>query len=81
MVDLKISLFWTGGQAVDEVFVCGGGAVGAACAYFLSRRGANVVMFIRTGVACAASGKSDGFLALDWCDRSSLEALATAALP
>ena len=30
----------------------------------------------RTGVACAASGKSGGFLAPDWCDGSPLEALA-----
>jgi hypothetical protein len=30
----------------------------------------------RTGVACAASGKSGGFLALDWCDSSPLEPLA-----
>jgi len=30
----------------------------------------------RTGVACAASGKSGGFLALDWCDGSPLAPLA-----
>ena len=30
----------------------------------------------RTGVACAASGKSGGFLALDWCDGTPLEPLA-----
>jgi hypothetical protein len=29
-----------------------------------------------TGLACAASGKSGGFLALDWCDGTPLEALA-----
>jgi hypothetical protein len=27
-----------------------------------------VIVVERTGVACAASGKSSGFLALDWCD-------------
>jgi glycine/D-amino acid oxidase-like deaminating enzyme len=59
-----------------KVVVCGAGAVGAACAYFLSRRGADVVVVERAGVACAASGKSGGFLALDWCDGSPLEALA-----
>ncbi len=30
----------------------------------------------RTAVGCAASGKSGGFLALDWCDGSALEPLA-----
>src|SRR4051812_27307094 len=29
-----------------------------------------------TTLACAASGKSGGFLALDWCDGTPLEALA-----
>jgi len=33
----------------------------------------------RTGVACAASGKSGGFLALDWCDNSPLGPLARAS--
>ena len=30
----------------------------------------------RTGLACAASGKSGGFLALNWCDGTPLQALA-----
>ena len=61
-----------------KIVICGGGAVGAACAWFLSRRGADVVVVVvveRAGVACAASGKSGGFLALDWCDGSPLEPL------
>ena len=33
-------------------------------------------MIERTGIANAASGKSGGFLALDWCDGSPVEALA-----
>ena len=33
-------------------------------------------MVERSGVACAASGKSGGFLALDWCDGSPLGPLA-----
>jgi glycine/D-amino acid oxidase-like deaminating enzyme len=33
----------------------------------------------RSGVACAASGKSGGFLALDWCDGSPLGPLARAS--
>ncbi|MCC2666000.1 MAG: D-amino-acid oxidase [Geminicoccaceae bacterium] len=59
-----------------RVLVCGGGVVGAAIAYFLSLRQVEAVVIERTGVACAASGKSGGFLALDWCDGSPLAALA-----
>ena len=59
-----------------RVLICGGGAIGASTAYFLSRRGADVTVVERTGIACAASGKSGGFLALDWCDGTPLEALA-----
>src|ERR1700716_1520193 len=59
-----------------RVLICGGGVIGASIAYFLSCRGVEVVVIESTGVACAASGKSGGFLALDWCDGSPLEALA-----
>jgi glycine/D-amino acid oxidase-like deaminating enzyme len=59
-----------------RVLICGGGVIGASLAYFLSRRGVQVVVIERTGVACGASGKSGGFLALDWCDGSPLEHLA-----
>ncbi|MFO1058326.1 MAG: FAD-binding oxidoreductase [Dongiaceae bacterium] len=59
-----------------RVVVCGAGAVGAAIAWALSRRGVAPVIVERTGVACAASGKSGGFLALDWCDGTPLAALA-----
>jgi glycine/D-amino acid oxidase-like deaminating enzyme len=59
-----------------RVLICGGGVIGAAIAYFLSRRGAEPVVIERTGLACAASGKSGGFLALDWCDGTPLAALA-----
>ena len=59
-----------------HVLICGGGAIGASLAYFLSRRGARVSVIESTGVACAASGKSGGFLARDWCDGSPLAPLA-----
>ena len=59
-----------------RVLICGGGVIGASIAYFLSRRGASAIVVEGTGLACAASGKSGGFLALDWCDGSPLEALA-----
>jgi glycine/D-amino acid oxidase-like deaminating enzyme len=58
------------------VVVCGAGVIGASVAYFLARRGVAVTVVERSGVACAASGKSGGFLALDWCDGSPLGPLA-----
>ncbi|HEY7203990.1 MAG TPA: FAD-dependent oxidoreductase [Methylomirabilota bacterium] len=65
--------------APRHVIVCGAGVVGAAIAYFLTRRGIAVTVVERTGVACAASGKSGGFLALDWCDGTPVEPLARAS--
>lgn len=59
-----------------RVLICGGGAIGASIAYFLSCRGVAATVIEGTGLACAASGKSGGFLALDWCDGSPLEGLA-----
>ena len=53
--------------------------MGASVAYFLARRGVAVTVVERSGVACAASGKSGGFLALDWCDDSALGPLARAS--
>jgi glycine/D-amino acid oxidase-like deaminating enzyme len=59
-----------------RVLICGGGVIGTSIAYFLSRRQVEAVVIERSGVACAASGKSGGFLALDWCDGSALAPLA-----
>jgi len=59
-----------------HVVVCGAGVMGAAVAHFLARRGVAVTVVERSGVACAASGKSGGFLALDWCDGTPLQSLA-----
>jgi glycine/D-amino acid oxidase-like deaminating enzyme len=53
--------------------------MGASVAYFLARSGVAVTVVERSGVACAASGKSGGFLALDWCDDSPLGPLARAS--
>ncbi len=50
--------------------------IGASIAYFLSERSVEAVVVERTGVANGASGKSGGFLALDWCDGSVLAPLA-----
>src|SRR3989442_1725824 len=63
----------------SRVVVCGAGVMGASVAYFLARRGVAVTVVERTGVACAASGKSGGFLALDWCDGTPLGPLARAS--
>src|SRR5215468_2752805 len=58
-----------------RIVICGGGAIGAAIAYFTSRGGARSTVIERHTVAGAASGKSGGFLALDWC-LSPLDGLA-----
>lgn len=59
-----------------RVVVCGAGVIGATLAYYLSRRGAKPIVVERIGVACAASGKSGGFIALDWCDGTPLQHMA-----
>lgn len=59
-----------------KVVVCGGGVIGVCTAYFLSKKGAAVTLVEKSSIACAASGKAGGFLALDWCDGGPLSALA-----
>lgn len=59
-----------------HVVICGGGVIGVCTAYFLARRGVNVTVVERAGIAAAASGKAGGFLALDWCRGTPLDALA-----
>jgi glycine/D-amino acid oxidase-like deaminating enzyme len=39
-----------------RVVICGGGVIGACTAYFLARRGIDVLVIERTEVAVAASG-------------------------
>src|SRR5260370_30160487 len=63
-------------MSAKRIVICGGGAIGVAIAYFLSRRGARPVVIERHAVAGAASGKSGGFLALDWCRDTPLDRLA-----
>src|SRR5262252_11100111 len=58
-----------------HIVICGGGAIGTAIAYFTSRGGARSTVIERHAVAGAASGKSGGFLALDWCRGSPLDQL------
>src|SRR5271169_6014621 len=59
-----------------RIVICGGGAIGAAIAYFTSRRGALPIVIERHEIAGSASGKSGGFLALDWCRGNPLDRLA-----
>src|SRR5262249_3416585 len=59
-----------------RIVICGGGAIGVAIAYFLSRRRPQPLVIERPEVAGSASGKSGGFLALDWCRGSPLDPLA-----
>src|ERR1044071_8005299 len=59
-----------------HVVICGGGVIGACTAYFLARGGIDVTVVERAEVASSASGKAGGFLALDWCAGSPLDALA-----
>ena len=59
-----------------RVLILGGGVIGTSIAYYLSARGAEAIVIERNAVACAASGKSGGFLALDWCDGTPLMHLA-----
>ena len=50
-----------------RVVICGGGIVGASCAYYLSLKGVRHITIVeKAGIACHASGKAAGFLARDW---------------
>ncbi len=59
-----------------RIIICGGGAIGAAIAYYAAQRGARPVVIEPHQVGGSASGKSGAFLALDWCRGSDLDQLA-----
>jgi len=63
-------------EQAPRIIVCGAGVIGASIAFHLTRAGAPCTIVERVEVAAAASGKSGGFLALSWNDRTALEALA-----
>jgi glycine/D-amino acid oxidase-like deaminating enzyme len=61
-----------------RMVICGGGAIGAAIAYFMSRSGARPIVIERHEVAGAASGKSGGFLALRLVPRQPARSIGAA---
>ncbi|MCL7023012.1 hypothetical protein MKW94_017102 [Papaver nudicaule] len=65
-----------GEQQQKRVIVCGGGVIGVCTAFFLAKKGAKVTLIEKSSIACAASGKAGGFLALDWCDGTPISKLA-----
>ncbi|MEM7130347.1 MAG: FAD-dependent oxidoreductase [Chloroflexota bacterium] len=70
----------TSASAPSRVVICGGGVIGACIAYYIRRnhkeRNIETIVVERTGVANASSGKSGGFLALDWCQGTPVDPLA-----
>ena len=64
-----------------NVVILGGGVIGSAIAYYLSRKGLPATVIERCEIACAASGKSGGFLARDWCVGQLQEQLALQGTP
>jgi glycine/D-amino acid oxidase-like deaminating enzyme len=67
------------GTGQQHVIVVGGGVIGCCTAYYLGKLGVKVTVVEKTEIACAASGKAGGFLALDWCDGSAVQGLARAS--
>ena len=59
-----------------NVIIIGAGVIGSAIAYYLSLRGIEATVIECCKPACAASGKSGGFLARDWCIGQSQDNLA-----
>ncbi|CEG77687.1 hypothetical protein RMATCC62417_12398 [Rhizopus microsporus] len=54
-----------------HAIIIGAGVIGACTTYFLSKNpSCKVTVIEKTDIACGASGKSGGFLALDWNDHS-----------
>lgn len=49
-----------------RVVIIGGGVHAASCAYYLSQKNIKSLIIERSSIACAASGKSGGFLAKNW---------------
>ncbi len=70
-----------GKAKAKNVVICGGGIIGCASAYFLTKLSESgsdlkVTLIERCEIACHSSGKAGGFLALDWNDHSPVGCLA-----
>ncbi|WPT10742.1 Putative oxidoreductase C1F5.03c [Picochlorum sp. SENEW3] len=59
-----------------RVVISGAGIIGASTAYYLSLRGVRPIVLDACTPASSASGKAGGFLALDWCEGSTVDSLA-----
>ena len=59
-----------------NVVIIGAGVIGSAIAYYLSLKGIGARVIEAYEVAGAASGKSGGFLARDWCEGQTQDHLA-----
>ena len=77
---------------MPDIAIVGGGIIGAACAYELSRAGASVTLIERDELAAGASGRNQGWFVLPEDPRAGvdgsdatlptyLEVAASAALP
>ena len=63
-------------NGAKTVIVVGAGIIGASIAHSLAELGQSCTIIEQCEIACAASGKSGGFLAKDWCDSSPVKRLA-----
>ena len=64
---------------MPDIAIVGGGIIGAACAYELSRAGASVTLIERDELAAGASGRNQGWFVLP--EDPLLEPMARATLP
>lgn len=64
---------------MPDVVIVGGGIIGAACAYELTRAGATVTLIERDELAAGASGRNQGWFVLP--EDPALEPMARATLP
>jgi len=54
-------------EKTKSIVICGGGIIGCATAYFITKLStAKVIIIERGAIACHSSGKAGGFLAKNW---------------